>query len=120
MSRGDEEVRGRTYLRSSELYSKIAITKLDHKPRTTNKLRTGGCHFNLTDNRKELLESEHESIMDSDARHFAGSWRHFAGSEGGGCGSSLYSGIEFGRSRTSEGSSGGGRGGWCEEWARSG
>jgi len=30
------------------------------------------------------------------------------------------SGIEFGWSRTGEGSSGGGRGGWCEEQARSG
>ena len=30
------------------------------------------------------------------------------------------SGIEFGRSRTGKGSSGGGRRGWCEEWARRG
>jgi hypothetical protein len=38
----------------------------------------------------------------------------------GGGGSSLHSGIEFGRSRTGKGSSGGGERGWCEEWARSG
>jgi hypothetical protein len=37
--------------------------------------------------------------------------------QSGGCGSSLHSGIEFGRSRTGEGSSGGRRGGWCEEQA---
>jgi len=34
--------------------------------------------------------------------------------------SSLHSGIEFGRRRTGEGLRGGGRRGWCEEWARSG
>jgi hypothetical protein len=28
--------------------------------------------------------------------------------------------IEFGRSRTGKGLRGEGRGGWCEEWARSG
>ena len=34
----------------------------------------------------------------------------------GGWGSSLHSGIQCGRSRTGEGSLGGGRRGWCEEW----
>jgi hypothetical protein len=38
----------------------------------------------------------------------------------GGGGSSLHSGIEFGRRRTGEGSSGGRKKGWCEEWARRG
>jgi hypothetical protein len=35
-------------------------------------------------------------------------------------GGSFHSGIEFGRSRTGEGSSGGCKTGVCEEWARSG
>jgi hypothetical protein len=43
-----------------------------------------------------------------------------AGTVWGGGGSSLHSGIEFGRIGPVRGLRGGERRGWCEEWARSG